>query len=542
MLAVSYVGARLRNEHPGPLGTVPALVTTTERPQHAAVSDDATPPSTGIERLAVCVVVVVAVVARFVASSPLWLDEALSVNIASLPAGEIADALRRDGHPPLYYWLLSGWMDLVGSGDVAVRALSGLFGVAALPLAYVAGRRRGGERTGLAVLLVVAVMPWSIRYGSETRMYALVFLLVLAAWLLADDLLVRPSRWRAAALAAVTAAGVLSHYWVLYVGIAAVAALGWRWYRGDDEARRGSLRVAVSLAVGAVAFVPWLDSFLYQAEHTGTPWAGPLRPTQVVAELAGGMGGGGFAEAVLTGWLLLGLVMIGVVGVRAGQELVLRPSLQSVPSEAWVAGGVVAVGTVVGYLSGSTFVARYAAAFLPLVAIVAGVGLARIPSTRARAVVAVALVGLSMASWAKIATDDRTQGEQVAAVINAGGADGDVVVVCPDQLGPASSRSLDDRFDAVTVPALTPPERVDWVDYEERNAAADPVAVARAVLDRAGGAGIWVVLSPGYATYGTLCEAVLGELGAARGGVEVLVTNDSTVFEPMSLYRVAGAG
>ena len=47
--------------------------------------------------------VAVAVIARFVTTSPLWLDEALSVNIASLPLGDIPDALRQDGHPPLYY-------------------------------------------------------------------------------------------------------------------------------------------------------------------------------------------------------------------------------------------------------------------------------------------------------------------------------------------------------------------------------------------------------------------------------------------------------
>ncbi len=47
--------------------------------------------------------VALGVVARFVATSPLWLDEALSVHIASLPMGDIPDALRHDGHPPLYY-------------------------------------------------------------------------------------------------------------------------------------------------------------------------------------------------------------------------------------------------------------------------------------------------------------------------------------------------------------------------------------------------------------------------------------------------------
>ena len=52
----------------------------------------------------------VGVITRFAPRSDLWLDEALSVNISKLPLGDIGEALRHDGHPPLYYYLLHGWM------------------------------------------------------------------------------------------------------------------------------------------------------------------------------------------------------------------------------------------------------------------------------------------------------------------------------------------------------------------------------------------------------------------------------------------------
>ena len=58
--------------------------------------------------VALGVVAAVGACLRFVTSSPLWLDEALSVNIASLPLDEVSGALRRDGHPPLFYLLLHG--------------------------------------------------------------------------------------------------------------------------------------------------------------------------------------------------------------------------------------------------------------------------------------------------------------------------------------------------------------------------------------------------------------------------------------------------
>src|SRR5687767_12138522 len=46
---------------------------------------------------------------RFLARSELWLDEALSVNVAHLPLSELPETLRHDGSPPLYYVLLHFW-------------------------------------------------------------------------------------------------------------------------------------------------------------------------------------------------------------------------------------------------------------------------------------------------------------------------------------------------------------------------------------------------------------------------------------------------
>src|SRR5688500_3101197 len=62
-------------------------------------------------RTAVAVLALGAIALRFRTDSPLWLDEALTVHIADLPLGDIGPALRHDGHPPLYYWLLHVWID-----------------------------------------------------------------------------------------------------------------------------------------------------------------------------------------------------------------------------------------------------------------------------------------------------------------------------------------------------------------------------------------------------------------------------------------------
>ncbi len=512
----------------------------------------------------VALVVAVGVALRFWTTSPLWLDEALSANIAALPIGDVGDALRQDGHPPLYYWLLHAWTAVVGDGDLAVRSLSGIASVAALPLAWVAGRRRAGRAGGLGALLVVAVAPWCVRYGTEARMYSLAFTLVLLAWLLAEDLLGRRcavddadagagtgavggTAWRWAALAACTGAAVLTHYWALYAGAAAVVLLAAAWWRGDGPRRRRCALVASALAAGAVAFVPWLPAFADQLADTGTPWASASRPTRAVLELAGGLGGGErYAEAVLLG-VLLGLLAVVAVGLRSARpgdrtivvDLATVPGVRAEVAFVLMTAGL---GLAAGLVADAVFVARYAAVFLPAVLVAGGVGLARLPAPWPRRVVAVAVVGLALVPWYANVRDDRTQGAEIAAAIASRVAPGDVVVLCPDQLGPATLRALPDDVRAVGLPTFERPERIDWRDYEARNTAADPAAAVARILDEVGDGAVWLVVSTGYRTYEGYCDAVIGGLAFARPGPELVVASGAgRVFEPADLFRFPGS-
>ena len=106
----------------------------------------------------VAAVVAVGVALRFFARSDLWLDEALTVNVARLPLARLPEALRHDGAPPLYYVLLHVWMRLFGTGDAAVRSLSSICAVASLPFAWMAGRRVGGRAAGRALGLELTLV------------------------------------------------------------------------------------------------------------------------------------------------------------------------------------------------------------------------------------------------------------------------------------------------------------------------------------------------------------------------------------------------
>ncbi|HUW03837.1 MAG TPA: glycosyltransferase family 39 protein [Acidimicrobiales bacterium] len=508
-------------------------------------SPPGTPALSRLEVAGLIAVVAAFVLLRFTTRSALWLDEALSVNIASLPLRDIPEALRHDGHPPLYYALLHGWMEVFGTGDVAVRALSGVLSVATLPLAWIAGRRRGGRVGAAAVLLVVAVTPFALRYATETRMYALVMLGVFAAMLLTDDLLEAFSWPRAVALSLVTAALLYSHYWTLWLGVSVGSILLVRAVRTTGAERRRTVRTVAALVGGVVLFVPWIPILLEQSSGTGTPWARPASPPRVFEQLVLDVGSGPFPEALLFSFVLAALLALAMFALPVpGSIAELRVDLRTVSGvrlEAVVAGLTLAVGVGTGYLAGATFAGRYSAAFLPFVFVVAGIGLIRLPSLIVRDVVACVLVVAALGGAYRNVTEERTQGEQLADAIDAEAASDDLVVFCPDQLGPSVDRSLDVPEQRVVFPTFDGPERIDWVDYAERNESADVAAFARGVLDRAGEGDVWLVWSADYLTLQQACPGLVSALGSQRAGFEVVPNGGSAFFEHAALWRFPAA-
>ena len=476
--------------------------------------------------------IAVGIVARFVQRSPLWLDEALSVNIARLPVADLLDALRHDGHPPLYYLLLHVWMEVVGESDFAVRALSGILSVATLPLAWIAGRRLAGTVGARWAVVALALSPFAVRYGTETRMYALVMLLVLAGYLLLTDALERPTWWRLGGLALISGLLLLSHYWAFYL-VAAVGVLlvvrAWR--RPADRAP--TVRVTLAVAAGGLLFLPWIGGFLYQSAHTGTPWGRPFRPTAIVQTTLIDMGGGSVTEAALYGGVVLVLALLGLFAVRAADPIV-ELDVRTTPTvrrELATVTLVLAIGAVVGYATDATFQGRYAATVVPLVLLAVAVGLARLPGA-APLVAGGVFVGLSLFGIVWVNYYQRTQSADVAAAVRDRAQPGDVVVYCPDQLGPGYSREMPDGLTELVYPTLGAPDRVDWVDYAERNGAADVDTLAQEILDEADGQAVFMVWMPDYSTYGTQCEDLVNTLGLSE---TLVVSDNEKFFEPAVL-------
>jgi 4-amino-4-deoxy-L-arabinose transferase-like glycosyltransferase len=491
--------------------------------------------------------VAVGMVLRFWTRSDLWLDEALTVNIARQPLHELPSYLRRDGAPPLYYALLHVWMGVFGTSDGAVRALSGVFGVATVPLAWLAGKRLGGTRAAWATMLLVATSPFAVRYDTETRMYSLVALLTVLGFLALDRALRSPRPGNLIAVATVSALLLYSHYWSIYLLGATMAWLLFEAWRGRPEWRRGARAALVAAVVGCLAFLPWLPIFIFQSQHTGTPWSTPATFGAMVSAISS-FAGGSTSQGRALALLFFALGGLGLFGV-ATDRLHISIDIRSRPLGRPIA--VVVIGTLAaaiggGLVTSSAFDARYASVvFVPMILLVA-LGVTVFRDRHIRVGVLAGAVVLGLAASAPNVVTNRTQAGQMAAAIAAMGRPGDIVAYCPDQLGPAVDRLLPSgRYTQVTFPRGTGPEFINWVDYAAVVGAASPLNFAHHVESlAAGGHQIFLVWAPAYQSFGVKCEGIVQTLQDDPSyHATALVGGDATSFyQPMYLVRLSPIG
>ena len=484
---------------------------------------------------------------RFWTKSDLWLDEALTVSIARKPLHELPAYLKRDGAPPLFYVLLHGWTGIFGTSNLAVRALPGVIGVATLPLAWLAGKRLAGTWAAWAAMLLVATSPFAIRYATEARMYSLVALLTALGYLALDRALRHPRLGNLTAVAAVTALLLYTHYWAFYLLGVTMIWLAYQSWLGRPQWHRGARAALLAGAVGCVAFLPWVPIFLFQSAHTGTPWATPATfaaMVSAVASFAGGSTSEGRALALVF-FALIGLGLFGRATDRIHVELDIRTRPLGRPLAVVVLATLTAA-VIGGLATASAFDSRYASVvFIPLILMVSlGVTVFRDRHVRVGIVTLAVVLGL-VASVSNVTTN-RTQAGEVAAAIDASGAPGDVVVYCPDQLGPAVNRILPvGRYQQVAFPRGGGPEFIDWVDYASAVRNASSLDFARRVDEKASsGKQIFVVWAPAYEAFGAKCEQLVQTLqnNPRYRATGVIAGDSKRFFQPMYLVRFSPVG
>jgi mannosyltransferase len=173
-----------------------------------------------------------------------WLDEVFTAKLAGddLP-GLLDGVTETESTPHLYYVLAWIWARVFGEGEAALRSLSAVFGIATVPVAYLAARELFRPAVALVAAALVAVNPWFVWYSQEARAYALLMLLATASLLF----FVRALRTREprdlARWALFSSLALLTHYFAAFLVGAEAIWLLW------------VLRRRAAVAVGALAAV-----------------------------------------------------------------------------------------------------------------------------------------------------------------------------------------------------------------------------------------------------------------------------------------------
>lgn len=348
----------------------------------------------------------------------IWWDEARNIDVALRPFWQVAVAPELDIHPPIYFWLLHGWLRVAGvtmgmeAQQIAwlARWLSVAAGVIGVALLYRLGARLVGSashapRAGVLAALLGAGAAFWLAESQETRMYTVGFALLAGAAVAWMEMLPRQerdggSRWcmpgagmpRAPVVLFVllSAAALLTHYNAVFVVVAwyiawAAMALPAMW-RG--EARGAVLRPIMLCGLGtAVLVAPIAPIALrqipgYANPNLAVPGLGEYLRQNWQAYWAGyaydRAWGGGAGE-----WWLWGAG--GIAGLALVVLAVRRFSPATVWGMAWLVGATALY--YVAVMDRGAFNVRYASFVTPALYALVGAGLVELMRIR-RALVA----------------------------------------------------------------------------------------------------------------------------------------------------------
>lgn len=272
---------------------------------HEQIQSEGKQPSTGDLTGPVILILVAILGAGFLlrtqhlSTISFWFDEACSWRISQFPVSERLDAISRDAHPPLYYFVLSGWMTFFGNSVSAARSLSVLFGLLTILAAWWFTRiaiapgknkteieHKGLEHEIVPILaaILIAISPLQIEMSLEARPYTIGTFLAIVGGAFLLRAIRDPSRiinWVGFTLA--TAAVSLTHYyglWTLaaFLLIAILEAIislirsGW-------VTRTKQLAAGASLSGWAIQMIwlPWVSTFMFQRARTDHQlWMAPF--------------------------------------------------------------------------------------------------------------------------------------------------------------------------------------------------------------------------------------------------------------------------
>lgn len=219
-----------------------------------------------------------------ISATSLWTDEGYSLWFAGQSYGDLfGEIARTEFNPPLYYGLLRAWMAVFGDSVAALRSLSAVIDVAAIPFVYLTARWAAPEgysrSAGLIAALLFALSSVQIDYSQELRAYCLLVpataMMAAASMRILKDCGEAPV-WAFVLLGLGGALAIWSHY-TAAVALALIGAWhAWLWL-GPARRAAGLLRgylISGAAFLTAGGYALWL-MLAYALPSSADFWIGP---------------------------------------------------------------------------------------------------------------------------------------------------------------------------------------------------------------------------------------------------------------------------
>ncbi len=213
---------------------------------------------------------VAARVREFVFSRSLWIDEAsAAISIASRDFAGLTRPLENSQTAPIGYIMLTEVADvLFGHGEMSLRLLPLLCGIATLLLFHRIASRLLQPAEGLVALSLAALLNWMVYFSNEFKPYSVDAAATAAILLCGLTIAQNRANWPRVVLLALVATVCV---WVSFTATFIVAAVGLPlmiayWRRGE---RGESTRIAMACGVAAVNFAA--NYMLFMRQLTGNP-------------------------------------------------------------------------------------------------------------------------------------------------------------------------------------------------------------------------------------------------------------------------------
>ncbi|MBT3249434.1 MAG: hypothetical protein HN846_03075 [Candidatus Pacebacteria bacterium] len=207
-----------------------------------------------------------------------WGDEAWTAVISKLSIPEIIQVTGQDFHPPLYYFIVHGFMQVFGESEW-IRILSTIFFILTLIPVYFFAKKIANKTVAWVSTVLVAFSPILFIYAFEARSYAFLTLMsVLSTFCFWKAVSLSKNRKKPTAetikfwiiYAILGGFGVYTHYYMWFI----LASHGVYWLLVD---RRQFKQVFMSYLFIFLAQLPWIPTLFAQVKTVaGDYWIGGM--------------------------------------------------------------------------------------------------------------------------------------------------------------------------------------------------------------------------------------------------------------------------